>query len=115
MVYLKSSEEIMIMQEGGKRLMQVVQELLPTIKPGITTNQIDQEAEQLFRNYHIEPSFKTVQGYRWSTCLPINEQVVHTPPSERIVKDGDVLTVDIGAYYQGYHTDYATTFVVGDK
>lgn len=112
MVHLKTEKEIEIMKECGKRLHAAVQELLPRIYAGMTTLDIDAEATRLIKNHGAETSFTRVKGYKWATCLPINEQVVHTPPTKRVVKNGDVLTVDIGAYYQGFHTDYATTFVV---
>lgn len=114
MIDLKTDQEIQIMSEGGKRLKKVVDVLLQKIKVGITTEEIDNLAENLIIKEGGEPSFKKVEGYHWATCLPINEQVVHTPPSKRKLKRGDVLTLDIGMYYQGYHTDYATTFVAGD-
>ncbi len=113
MIRLKTKEEIEIMKEGGKRLRKVVKELLPLIKVGISTKEIDQEAERLIRKYGGEPSFKKVPDYRWATCLPVNEQVVHTPPSDRRLQDGDILTLDIGMYYKGFHTDYAETLIVG--
>lgn len=115
MIDLKTDEEIKIMAEGGAKLRKVVSILLKKIKPGMTTKDIDDEAERLIKQEGGESSFKTVRGYFWSTCLPINEQVVHTPPSRRVIKNGDVLTLDIGMYYKGYHTDYATTFVVGEN
>lgn len=115
MINLKTKKEIGKMTEGGKKLRQVVVELLPVIKPGITTEQIDDEAERLIKKYGGESSFKKVKNYYWSTCLPINEQVVHTIPSSRIVKQGDLLTIDIGFFYKGFHTDYALTMVVGRK
>lgn len=113
MIELKTKAEIEIMKDCGKKLMAAVDKLMPQIKPGITTNFIDDEAKRLIEAEGAESSFNKVPGYKWTTCLPINEQVVHTPPSKRIIKDGDVLTVDIGAYYKGFHTDYATTVVVG--
>ncbi|MCS6956357.1 MAG: methionyl aminopeptidase, partial [Patescibacteria group bacterium] len=114
MIDLKTEEEIKIMVEGGKKLKRVVNILIKEIREGITTEEIDKKAEKLIKEQGGEPSFKTVKNYYWSTCLPINEQVVHTPPSKRILKEGDVLTLDIGMYFEGYHTDYATTFVVGN-
>lgn len=115
MIHIKTEEEIEKMREGGSKLKNVVNELLPKIIPGVTTEQIDKEAERLIKKQGATPSFKEVKGYYWTTCLPINEQVVHTPPSKRIVKNGDVLTVDIGVYYKGYHTDWATTLIVGES
>jgi len=115
MVNLKSSQEIAVMAESGKRLRAVVKDLSPLIKPGITTKEIDEKAEELIREQGGESSFKTVSGYLFSTCTPINEQIVHTKPSKRVLKNGDVLTLDIGMLYKGWHTDYAITKVVGGK
>ena len=115
MIKLKNDKEILTMKEGGRRLRLIVKELKRIIKPGITTLEIDQEAEKLIKEFKGEPSFKKVKGYFFSTCLPINEQIVHTPPSGRVIKEGDVLTLDIGFYYQGYHTDFAETWIVGEN
>ncbi|MCX7996350.1 MAG: type I methionyl aminopeptidase [Patescibacteria group bacterium] len=113
MVHLKTREEIEIMKTGGAILVKSVNELLPKIKPGMSTKEVDALAEQLIKANGGEISFKTVPGFNWTTCLPVNEQVVHTQPSDRILQEGDVLTVDIGVLYKGFHTDYATTIVVG--
>jgi methionyl aminopeptidase len=101
------------MRESGKRLRNVVDSLIPFIKPGISTNEIDTKAEYFIKKNNGKSSFKSVKRYFWSTCLSINEQVVHTPPSSRILIDGDILTLDIGLLFKGYHTDFATTFIVG--
>lgn len=114
MIHLKTDEEVAIMKEGGIKLKKVAEELLPKIKPGVVTEEIDHETEKLILKQGAVPSFKTVKGYRWSTCLPINEQVVHTPPSNRIIQEGDVITVDLGVLYKGLHVDWATTFIVGE-
>ena len=113
MIHYKQEGEIQIMKEGGAKLREAVRQLLPTVKPGQTTEEIDKKAEKLILSQGAEISFNKVKGYSWTTCLPINEQVVHTPPGKRVVKEGDILTIDIGAYYRGFHTDYATTFVIG--
>ncbi|MEK7633314.1 MAG: type I methionyl aminopeptidase [Patescibacteria group bacterium] len=115
MVNLKTDQEIKIMVEGGRRLRAVVGELLPLIKEGISTKEIDDRAEELVKKQDGESSFKTVPGYRWTICSPINEQIVHTKPNNRILKKEDVLTLDIGFLYQGFHTDYAITKVVGES
>lgn len=114
MIHLKTKEEIAIMQEGGYRLRKVVNELIPWIKEGMTTNEVDKEAERLILAQGGKSSFKLVKNYYWTTCLPINQQVVHTPPSTRILKNGDILTIDIGMYYKGFHTDYADTIAIGE-
>ena len=113
MIHLKSESEIELMKEGGIILKKVVWDLLPKIKVGATTIEIDETAEKLIYKYGGSPSFKEVKGYLWTTCQPINEQVVHTPPSGRKLKLGDVYTLDIGIYYKGFHTDYADTFIIG--
>ena len=113
MIHYKTEKEIEVSIEGGKKLRKVVSMLLPKVKVGMTTSEIDLEAERLIKKEGGEPAFKKVKGFFWTTCLPINEQVVHTPPSERRLKDGDIITVDIGLTYKGFNTDFATTFVVG--
>jgi methionyl aminopeptidase len=113
MVDLKSDKEIAVMAESGKRLKAVVKDLSPLIKPGITTKEIDDKAEELIKKQGGKSSFKTVPGYLFSTCTPINEQIVHTKPSKRVLKEGDLLTLDIGMLYKGWHTDCAITKIVG--
>jgi methionyl aminopeptidase len=115
MIHLKTQEEIEIMREGGRRLRNVVKKLMSSIRVGATTKEIDRKAESLIRKYNGEPSFKKVPGYHWSICIPINEQIVHTPPSKRRLKGGDIVTVDIGMFYKGFHTDCADTVVVGEN
>lgn len=113
MIHYKTVQEIEIMKKCGSILRRAVAELLPKAVPGITTEDLDKKAEELIIVQGAEPSFNKVKGYQWTICSCINEQVVHTPPSNRALKKGDLLTIDIGAYYKGMHTDYATTFVVG--
>ncbi|MDA1316430.1 MAG: type I methionyl aminopeptidase [bacterium] len=113
MQYIKTKQELQKMKKSGEILREVIEILIPTIAVGMTTNEIDAKAEALILKRGGSASFKTVSGYLWTTCLPINEQAVHTPPTDRILKDGDILTVDIGVVYQGYHTDYATTIALG--
>ncbi|MCX7880922.1 MAG: type I methionyl aminopeptidase [Patescibacteria group bacterium] len=113
MINLKSEKEIALMKEGGKRLRKVVAELIFFCQEGKTTKEIDEKAEELIKKMGGEPSFKKVKNYFWSTCLSVNEQIVHTPPSERVLKKGDLLTLDVGFYYQGFHTDFSTSFLIG--
>ena len=101
------------MQSGGKILRGVVEQLVPWVRGGMTTKQVDDEATRLIRAAGADLSFAQVKGYHWATCLPVNEQIVHTIPGSRVLKDQDVLTIDIGCYYRGFHTDYATTFTIG--
>lgn len=115
MITYKSAAEIEIMRIGGEKLKAVMKQLVPHIKAGITTKELNKIAEDLIREQGADISFNKVEGYKWAVCVPINEQVVHTPPTKRVLKDGDVLTVDIGAYFKGFHTDHAITVVVGGK
>jgi methionyl aminopeptidase len=114
MIHLKTKDEIRKMVEGGKKLREVFEELKKVVKPGVTTFQIDKLAEDLIIKSGGYPSFKRVKNYSWSVCTPVDEEIVHTPPSrEKILKEGDVLTIDIGMEYQGFNTDYAQTMIVG--
>lgn len=115
MIHYKTEEEIKIMSEGGKKLKQILERLIKFVKPGITTLAIENEAQRLIKEEKAEVSFDKVEGYQFATCLPVNEQIVHTPPSKRVLKKGDLLTIDIGLYYQGFHTDCAKTMVVGEE
>lgn len=115
MITYKTDVEIEIMRIGGEKLKAVMNQLIPQIHAGITTNDINVLAEQYIKEQGAEISFNKVEGYKWAVCVPINEQVVHTPPTKRVLKNGDVLTIDIGSYYKGFHTDYAITLVVGNK
>lgn len=112
-ITLKTDDEIQIMKEGGTILRKVVDEIIPKIDVGMKTEDIDSEAERLIKSYGAEPSFKTVKGYSWSTCLPVNAQAVHTPPSKYELTDGDIITLDIGVLYKGFHTDFAYSKLVG--
>lgn len=114
MITIKTEAELAIIKEAGRRLRLVMKELVPQVRPGITTLSIDEAAQQLIKKQGGEPGFMRVHGYKWATCLTINEQAVHTPPSKRILKDGDLLTIDIGLYMLGFHTDHAISFIVGN-
>ncbi len=113
MISIKSSKEIELMREAGKRLKKVLREIIPRIKPGVLPEEIDELAEEKILNLGGKSSFKTVKGYNWTICLPVNEQIVHTPPIGRSLREGDLVTLDIGFLYKGYHVDYATSFYLG--
>ncbi len=111
---IKSKEEIAIMNEGGQRLARILQELLDMAAPGVSLLDIDAAADQRIAQAGGFPSFKTVKGYTHATCLCLNDEVVHGVPNERILKDGDILTIDIGLIYQGLHTDTAWSKIIGN-
>lgn len=109
---IKTPEEIAIMREGGKLLFGILQELLVMANPGVALLDIDKRADERIAQKGGYPSFKTVKGYQYATCLCVNAEVVHGVPTERQLKEGDVLTIDIGMLYKGFHTDTAWTKIV---
>lgn len=114
MIIIKSKREIDIIREAGK-IVAITHEILrKNIRVGITTNELDEIAEKTIRKYGAEPSFKGYGGFPSSICCSINEEVVHGIPSARELKNGDIISIDIGAFYNGYHADAARTHPVGD-
>jgi len=112
MIPLKKEKEIKLMKEGGKRLASVFAEVLKRIKPGACLKELDQLAEKLVIKQGGFPSFKTVRGYHWTTCININEGVVHGIPNDYRIKDGDLVSLDMGMLYKGFHTDMARTLCI---
>lgn len=115
MITYKTDAEIELMRVNGEKLRVVMKQLIPQVHAGMTTNDINALAEKYIKEQGGDISFNKVEGYKWAICVPINEQVVHTPPTTRVLKNGDILTIDIGLYYKGFHTDHAITMVVGGK
>ncbi len=114
-VTIKTPREIELMREAGRILAQVHDELGKIVRPGISTYDIDKEGEKLIRNFGCEPSFLNYNGYPASICVSVNEEVVHGIPSKkRILKDGDIVSLDAGVIYKGYHSDAARTHAVGN-
>jgi methionyl aminopeptidase len=113
-IFIKDKEEIQAMREGGKILGIVLAEIEKMIAPGITTIDLDIKAEELTKKLGGIPSFKGYRGFRHTLCTSINEQVVHGIPGPVILKEGDILTVDCGVLYKGFHTDSAITKGVGE-
>lgn len=114
-VSIKSSREIELMREAGKILAKVHAELEKAIKPGITTWDIDRLGEEVIRSYDCIPSFLDYNGYPASICVSVNEEVVHgIPNKKRVIKEGDIISLDAGVIYKGYHSDAARTHAVGE-
>ena len=113
-VTIKSSREIELMREAGRILSIVHNELEAFIQPGITTKDIDRKGEEVIRSYDCIPSFLNYNGYPASICVSVNDEVVHGIPSKkRIIQEGDIVSLDAGVIYQGYHSDSARTIPVG--
>lgn len=114
-ITIKTNEEIAIMREAGKIVADTHELLESMIKPGISTFDLDKAAEEFIRSKNAIPSFKDYNGYPANICASINEEVVHGIPSKkRILKEGDIISIDIGAYYNGFHGDAARTHGVGE-
>ncbi len=113
MVSIKTPEEIRIMAEGGKILAGIMKELEKKVKSGITTEELNRLAESLILKSGGKCSFKDYEDYPACLCASINEEIVHSVPSARQLKDGDIISLDLGIFYQGFHTDMAVTLPVG--
>lgn len=101
------------MKEGGRILAGIIKELEKKVEPGKRTKDLDKVAEDLVLRYGAKPSFKGYQGFPASLCVSINEELVHCLPSDRKLKQGDIVSLDLGILYKGFHTDMAITVPVG--
>lgn len=113
MINIKTPNEIEIMQKGGKMLSEVMWELVSFVKEGVCEIEIDKLAEKLILERGGEPGFKKVEGYKYSVCLSTNDVVVHGIPTDYRLKNGDVIGIDCGVFYNGFHTDMSETVIVG--
>ena len=114
MVSIKSQSEIALMREAGKILAKVHEELKDAIRPGMSTLDIDKLGEKLIRSYGCIPSFLNYNGYPASICVSVNDEVVHgIPHKDHILCEGDIVSLDAGVIYKGYHADAARTYGVG--
>ena len=114
MITIKTEEEIQTMRESGKILATVLKEIEKQVKPGITTLELDRAAEALILSYGAKPGFKGYDGFPYSLCASVNENIVHGYPSNYVLKDGDIIGLDLGVLYKGYNSDMAITVPVGN-
>lgn len=113
-VSIKSDREIELMREAGKILAKVHKALGEAIQPGMSTREIDELGEKLIRSYDCVPNFLHYNGYPASICVSVNEEVVHgIPRKDHILQEGDIVSLDAGLIYKGYHSDAARTHAVG--
>ena len=113
MITIKSKREIELLKKAGNIVYRTHKHLAPYIKPGITTKELDKLAYDFIISQDATPSFLNYQGYPASICTSINDEVVHGIPGNRKLKNGDIIGIDIGACYQGYHGDSAWSYIVG--
>ncbi len=114
MITIRSEREIDLLRKAGNIVYETHQYLKPFIKEGITTNELDQLAEAFILEHDATPSFKGYEGFPTALCISLNDEVVHGFPSDRKLKNGDIITLDIGACYKGYHGDSGWTYKVGE-
>ena len=114
-VTIKSEKEIELMREAGRILAIVHEELEKFIRPGISTLDIDKKGYEIIKSYGCIPSFLNYNGYPASICVSVNDEVVHgIPRKDRILLEGDIVSLDAGVIYKGYHSDAARTWAVGE-
>lgn len=114
-INIKSCSEIELMREAGRILAIVHEELGKYISPGISTYDINKRGHEIIKSYHCTPSFLNYRGYPASICVSVNNEVVHgIPDKKRILKDGDIVSLDAGVIYKGFHSDAARTHAVGE-
>ena len=113
-IHIKSDHEINLMREAALILIEAHELVAKHIRVGVTTKELDQVAEKFIKSKNAYPSFLNYNGYPASACISINEEVVHGIPSKRKLQDGDIVSVDLGVYYKGYHSDAARTYAVGE-
>lgn len=114
MIYKKSPEEIAIMRRAGEIVAETHHALERALRPGMTTAELDEIAEEVIRSAGAKPSFKGYRGYPASICTSPNHVIVHGIPGPQTLDDGDIVSIDIGALYEGFHADSAWTYAVGE-
>lgn len=114
MIILKTKREIEVMRKAGRLVAQSHELVRKYIKPGVTTKELDQLVEEFLRSQNAIPTFKGYGGFPFSICASVNEEVVHGFPSDRRLVEGDIVSIDIGATFEGYVGDSAKTFYVGE-
>ncbi len=114
MISIKSEREIKLMREAGKLNYLTHEEVKKHVKAGITTKELDKIAYNFISSHNAKPSFLNYEGYPASICVSINDEVVHGIPGKRVIKNGDIVSIDIGVELHGYHSDAARTYIVGE-
>ena len=114
MVILKRPDEIEKMRASNRIVAEILAALQEKTKPGITTIELDRYSEEMAKKKGAKPAFKGYQGYPFALCASVNAEVVHGMPSNRILKSGDIISLDFGVYYKGYYGDAAITIPIGD-
>ena len=114
MIAIRNNYELSLMREAGRIVALVLQEMKHLVAPGVTTGELDRRALEVIREHGATASFLGYRGFPASLCVSVNEEVVHGIPGERILAAGDIVSIDVGVYHQGYHADAAVTLPVGE-
>nr|MBQ4319939.1 type I methionyl aminopeptidase [Clostridia bacterium] len=114
MISVKNKDQIKLMREAGRITGEALALAGEAIKPGMTTKQLDTIIRRHIEKCGAKPSFLGYGGFPGSACISINDEVIHGIPSSRVIEDGDIVKVDVGAFYKGFHGDSANTFAVGN-
>jgi len=114
MISIKSAREIEIMRRGGKITAKTLSKLMAAAKPGVTTGQLNELADESIRSMGGVPTFIGYHGYPAAICASVNDEVVHGMPGDRVLQDGDLLSIDIGTTFEGYVSDSAVTVAIGN-
>jgi len=113
MIYLKSREEINLIKQSGRIIGEIFEKVKDKIKGGVTTQELDEWIDSFIRKKGAQSAFKGYRGYPKCCCISVNEEVVHGIPSSRVIKEGDIVSIDVGVKLDGYIADAARTFPVG--
>src|SRR5690606_16871455 len=114
MIIIKTDEEVELMQESALLVSKTLAEIAKTLKPGMTTLQIDKMAAEFIADHGAVPSFLNYSGFPYNICTSVNDVVVHGFPTYDPLKEGDIVSLDVGVYKNGFHGDHAYTFVLGE-
>jgi methionyl aminopeptidase len=114
MIIIKSPDEIALMRQSGRILASILERLRREVKPGVRTSQLDIIMAEESEGRGVEPSFKNYQGFPANLCVSVNNEIVHGIPGERVLNEGDIVSLDAGVIYKGFHSDSAITVPVGE-
>lgn len=114
MIPIKSASDQEAMRQGGAILSKILNEVKLAVKPGMKKSDLDKLARRLCLKYHTKPSFLGYNGYPAALCVSLNNEVVHGLPDDTVIKEGDLVSLDMGVFYAGFHTDAAVSLVCGD-
>src|SRR6478609_5684205 len=113
MIICKTNDEVELMRKSALLVSRTLSEVAALLKPGVTTMSLDKMIGEYIRDHHAIPSFLNYHGYPYNSCISVNDVVVHGFPGKYELKEGDIVSVDVGVYKNGFHGDHAYTFMIG--